>query len=56
MKQAVGYRRVFSHRLHLLIDFEAQTDKPPPLNFEAQNKETVTVILWVKSPNRSYRF
>jgi hypothetical protein len=56
MKQAVGYRRVFSHRLHLLIDFEAQTDKPPPLSFEAQNKETVTVILWVKSPNRSYRF
>jgi hypothetical protein len=27
------------HRLHPTIDFEVQTDKPPPLGFEAQTKK-----------------
>jgi hypothetical protein len=30
---------VSSHRLHPLIGFEAQIDKPPPLAFEAQTKK-----------------
>jgi hypothetical protein len=32
-KQAVECRCVSSHRLHPLISFEAQTDKPPPTWF-----------------------
>jgi hypothetical protein len=38
-KQAAGCQRVSSHCLHLLIGFEAQTDKPPPLSFDAQTKK-----------------
>jgi hypothetical protein len=39
MKQATGYRCVSSHRLHPLIGFKAQTDKPPLLGFEAHTKK-----------------
>jgi hypothetical protein len=39
MKQATGCQHMFSHRLHLLVSFEAQTIKPPPLSFEAQTKK-----------------
>jgi hypothetical protein len=51
MKQATGCRRVSSHRLHPVIGFEAQTDKPPPTWFWGPNQETVMVILRPKSPN-----
>jgi hypothetical protein len=54
-KQAARYRHVSSHHLHLLIGFEAQTNKPPPLGSEVKPK-TVTVILRPKSPNRRHRF
>jgi hypothetical protein len=47
---------VSSHRLHSLIGFEAQTDKPPPTWFLGPNQETVMVILRPKSPNCSYLF
>jgi hypothetical protein len=33
MMQATEYRRMSSHRLHLPIGFDAQTDKPPPTWF-----------------------
>jgi hypothetical protein len=39
MKQAVGCRRVSPHRLHLVIGFEAQIDKPPPLDFGGWTKK-----------------
>jgi hypothetical protein len=39
MKQTSRCRCVFSHRLYLLIGFEAQTDKPPPLGFDVQTKK-----------------
>jgi hypothetical protein len=51
MKQAVGCRCMSSHRLYLIIDFEAQTDKPPPTWFWGPNQETVIMILRPKSPN-----
>jgi hypothetical protein len=44
-----------SHRLHLLIGFDVQTDNPLPLGFENQTKKP-SVILWAKSSNRSCRF
>jgi hypothetical protein len=52
MKQATGCRCVSSHRLHLLISFEVQTDKHPPTWFVGTNQEIVVVILRLKSPNR----
>jgi hypothetical protein len=55
-KQAIRCRRVSSHHLHLLISFEAQTDKPPPTWFCDSNQKIITVILRPKSPNRSCRF
>jgi hypothetical protein len=51
MKQAIGCQCVFSHRLHSLIGFEAQTDKPSPTWFLDPTQEMVTVILRSKSPN-----
>jgi hypothetical protein len=51
MKQAIGCRRVPSHRLHSLISFESQTDKPFPTWVWGPNQETVVVILRPKSPN-----
>jgi hypothetical protein len=36
--------------------FCGTTDKPYSAWFWGQNKETIAVILWSKSPNRSYRF
>jgi hypothetical protein len=56
MKQAIGCRRVSSRRLHPLIDFEAQIDKPPPTWFWGTNQETIAVILMPKLPNRQYWF
>jgi hypothetical protein len=52
MKQATGCWCVSSQRLHLLIGFEAQTNKSPPTWFWGSNQETVMVILRPKSPNR----
>jgi hypothetical protein len=51
-KQAARCQRMSSHRLHPLIDFEAQTDKPPPTWFWGPNQETFMVILRTKSSNR----
>jgi hypothetical protein len=51
-KQSARCWRVPSHRLHPLIGFEAQTDKPPPTWFWGPNQETITVILRPKSQNR----
>jgi hypothetical protein len=48
MKQATECRRVSSHRLYLLIDFEAQADKPHPPDFEAQTKKPSR---WFWCPN-----
>jgi hypothetical protein len=46
MKQAARWWCVSSHRLHMLISFEAQTDNPPPTWFWGPNQETVAVIWW----------
>jgi hypothetical protein len=56
MKQAIGCRCVSSRRLHPLIDFEAQIDKPPPTCFWGTNQETIAVILMPKLPNRQHWF
>jgi hypothetical protein len=45
MKQAAGCRCVSALRLHPVIGFEAQTDKPPPTLFWGPNQETVVVGL-----------
>jgi hypothetical protein len=50
-KQAAWCRCVSSHRLHPLIGFEVQTDKPPPTWVWDPNQETITVILRSKSSN-----
>jgi hypothetical protein len=51
IKQAAGCRHVFSHRFHPFIDFEAQTDKPPPTRFWGINQEILAAILRHKSSN-----
>jgi hypothetical protein len=56
MKQAIVCRCVSPHRLHPLIGFEAQTDKPPSTWFLGPNQETVMVILRPKSQNRDLGF
>jgi hypothetical protein len=56
LQATTGCRHVSSHSLHPLINFEAQTDKPPPTWFWGPNQETVVVILWAKSLNRSCWF
>jgi hypothetical protein len=56
MKQSTGCQHVSSHRLHPLIGFDAQIDKPPPTWFWGTNQETITVILSPKSPNRWHWF
>jgi hypothetical protein len=52
MKQPARCQCVSSHRLHPLIGFEAQTDKPPPTWFWGPNQEIVAGIWMPKSPNR----
>jgi hypothetical protein len=51
MKQPTGCQCVSSHRLHPLISFEAQIDKPPPIWFWGPNQKIITVILRPKAPN-----
>jgi hypothetical protein len=47
-KQATGCRHVSSYRLHPLISFEAQIDKPPPTWFWGSNQE---LSRWFWGPN-----
>jgi hypothetical protein len=68
MKQGTECRRVSSQRLHPLIGFEAQTDKPPPPlvlspkprnrrgDFDAQITKLSTLILSLKPRNRHSGF
>jgi hypothetical protein len=48
MKQVTRCWCVPSHRLYLLISFDAQIDKPPPLDFEAKIKK---LLQWFWYPN-----
>jgi hypothetical protein len=45
-----------ARHLHPPIGFVVQPTNHSPLGFDPQNQETMAVILWVKSPNRSYWF
>jgi hypothetical protein len=56
MMEVTRCQCVSSHRLHPLISFEVQTDKPPPTWFWGLNRDIIMVILRPKSLNCHHQF